>query len=404
MLPPDLVRCRRKGDQLELIKFRAQDREQASEFVSAIVSLLSVLEGHTADEVDEALQSIPRSPREEKLFGGIRKLILDRADFGATSTISPLELRKTLFERAQAKRKAAPVGAGLERAEVMAQVAAELGQSVEALELALFSDLKGAERLLKAPQISVEELIARYELAQIQGVLLRAVSLKITLVDPSAEQSRALLHKLKFRNLLFRVLDSDPGKLEVLVDGPFSLFEQVTKYGQKLALLIPLLSEFPSARLEANLRWGKERKPLLFRAELVRSSPQLSVEEDLRPEVAALLEEAQRRGGDFSVKPVSEWLHVPGVGTIVADLVFERTGYRPVYLEVLGYWSRDAMFRRVEWAQKEQGHRVVFAASERLRVSETLLEEVDHASLYVFKGTISYRQILARVERLAIPL
>jgi predicted nuclease of restriction endonuclease-like RecB superfamily len=101
-------------------------------------------------------------------------------------------------------------------------------------------------------------------------------------------------------------------------------------------------------------------------------------------------------------------LELPGVGLSVPDLVFER---RPtgkgrsapedrVYLEVMGYWSRDAVWKRVELVQAGLAQRVLFAVSAKLRVSEDVLEGDLPGALYVYKQTMSARSVLERLERL----
>ena len=47
----------------------------------------------------------------------------------------------------------------------------------------------------------------------------------------------------------------------------------------------------------------------------------------------------------------------------------------PVYLEVLGFWSREAVWRRVELVERGLPHRILFAVSKHLRVSEAALDD-----------------------------
>jgi hypothetical protein len=68
------------------------------------------------------------------------------------------------------------------------------------------------------------------------------------------------------------------------------------------------------------------------------------------------------------------------------------------YLEVLGYWSRDAVWKRVELAARGLTQRVVFAASSRLRVSEEVLDADAPAQLYVHKGTLLPKEVLRRLS------
>jgi hypothetical protein len=67
----------------------------------------------------------------------------------------------------------------------------------------------------------------------------------------------------------------------------------------------------------------------------------------------------------------------------------------------LGYWSRDAVWRRVEMAQRGLPAPVLFAVSSRLRVSEAVLDESEHAALYVYKGSMSPSQVQKRIALLA---
>ncbi len=84
----------------------------------------------------------------------------------------------------------------------------------------------------------------------------------------SADQYRALFHKLKFRQLLFQLSTEAGGGYRIEIDGPYSLFESVTKYGLELALLLPALEACDSVKLTADLRWGKKREALKFSFEL----------------------------------------------------------------------------------------------------------------------------------------
>jgi riboflavin biosynthesis pyrimidine reductase len=46
-------------------------------------------------------------------------------------------------------------------------------------------------------------------------------------------------------------------------------------------------------------------------------------------------------------------LDIPGAGVIVPDLVLKhRKNRREVFIEVLGFWSRDAVWKRIELAQR----------------------------------------------------
>lgn len=400
MLGPELVRARRRGDQLELQKFPEKDRVRALEIAEDALAILSALPGSSQDEVTEALGTLDYEAREEKLVAGIRKLLLDEAEFGAEPSLEPVQLRKLLFERASARRADATAEAPFSREAVVAEIAAEIGSSVPAVEEALFADLKGAAKLTKLPRVTPAELVERYELAQVQGVLLRAVQVNVTVSCSRPEDYRALFHKLKFRQLLFRIEELPEGRFRLVVDGPFSLFDSVTKYGQKLALLVPALLGCDEVEIDAQVRWGAERKPLGFKTVLKKRAGE-GAELGMREEISALVEATEKRGGSWSVRHASALLNVPGVGLCIPDLIFESPGRPSVHFELLGYWSRDAVWKRLEWAEAAPERRVLFAVSSRLRVSEAVVDDDASSALYVFKGTMNPKAILDRVEILA---
>jgi hypothetical protein len=83
----------------------------------------------------------------------------------------------------------------------------------------------------------------------------------------------------------------------------------------------------------------------------------------------------------------------------VPDLRFvSRATGEIAYLEVLGYWSRAAVWRRVELASRGLKERVLFAVSSRLRVSEEVLGDEVPAELYVYKGALSAKEVLRRLD------
>ena len=86
----------------------------------------------------------------------------------------------------------------------------------------------------------------------------------------------------------------------------------------------------------------------------------------------------------------------------VPDLAFVRArdGAR-VHFELLGFWSREAVWRRVELVRAGLPHRILFAVSKSLRVGEAVLDDAPHAALYVFTRVIAAKPVLDHIERLA---
>ena len=69
-------------------------------------------------------------------------------------------------------------------------------------------------------------------------------------------------------------------------------------------------------------------------------------------EVGALLDAFAAGREGWTAQPADSVLDLPGVGLCIPDLRFTHRTGASVFLEVLGYWSRDAVWRRVEMVER----------------------------------------------------
>jgi hypothetical protein len=373
VLTVDLVHVRRRGTELHLVRLDAKGRERAVSMAGQILSIVAANVGSSREDVEAALKGVEAAVRDQKLKDGLIKLALDACDFDEGSEVDAVSLRRDVFTRAAAARREGT----FDREAILGDID----------ERDLYADLRGAHVLRGMKPTTPALLVDLYDRSQAQAVLLRAVKVAVE-IRASAAATRAFFRRLKFLRLLHTIEGN-----RVFIDGPFSLFEASTKYGLQLAMLLPALDGCDSWTLVAEVRWGKERTPLTFKLE---GGGGKGDEPALPDEVAALL--ASFKDPEWKVAPSRAVLDLPGVGLCIPDLVFEKDGTK-VYLEVMGYWSRDAVWKRVELVEKGLDALIVFAVSQRLRVSEEVLD-TDHAALYVYKGVMSARAILERVSRL----
>jgi hypothetical protein len=293
---------------------------------------------------------------------------------------------------------------GFDREAVLSRVALQRELPVEQIEAGLYADLRGAQALLAVAAESAEALVERYEESSVQAVLLRAVRVAAEIECPPA-LARSLFHKLKFHRLLHTVEPVGTQGYRVVIDGPYSLFEAVTKYGLELALVLPALESCDRLELEADLLWGPRRRALKFRHAVRRRAREgLPSETLLNPDARELLDAFRALDSQWTVEPARTVLKLPGAGLVVPDLTFSHPEEQdPIHLEVLGYWSREAVWRRIELVESGLGARILFAVSSRLRVSEDALAPNDAAALYVFKGRISAPAVARKLEALRAP-
>jgi len=402
MLTADLVRASRKNGELVIRQLRPNDKLRAIELAEAYLEVARASVGASRDDLVESWAGVPIVAREKRLADGIRKLIDDACEFSAVAPIDPIALRSDVFLRASAARCAATHEVRFDRTGVLDPSAAALGLTASAMERALYADLKGEQILLAPAHMRSEHLVEDYERGQAQAVLLRAVRVVAEVSCASPDAYRALFRELKFRRLLFRIEPRQPTGYLIEIDGPYSMFESVTKYGLELALILPALEACDELSLRADVRWGKAREPLVFRHERSGEGAGRPSAPRLRDDVAALVEAFRGLDSPWRASESNDVFDLPGLGVCIPDLVFEHriAGHR-VHFEALGYWSRDAAWKRVELAKAGLARPVLFAVSSRLRVSEAVLDDVETAALYVYKGVMNPRAIERKLDELA---
>jgi predicted nuclease of restriction endonuclease-like RecB superfamily len=399
LLTSDLVRVRRKGE-LVIPRFLSdKDRERLLPVAERFVALHRRAVGGRRAELDEALDAVAVGARDRALALGLRKLCDDRLEVRAPSGLDPERVREAVFARAAAAHQALARGP-FDRAAALALAAADLGVSPSELDDALYADLDEAQIVASFEELTGAELLDRYDLALAQALLLRATRVRLTVREASPAQVRALLRAARFHGLLFVARAVALGTT-IEVDGPFSLFDAVQRYGLKLAIFLPHVLALPRFAFEADLVLGKERKPA--RLELDETAglrPTRVRPEGIRPEIEQLLSAVAALGTPWKVR-ASERLVTLDDGTIAvpdAEFEHEATG-EVVLLELMGFWSRDAVWRRIEQLERAKKPRMILAVSESLRVSESALDpEATGSALLTFKTTLSARALVAKLD------
>lgn len=399
MLTAELVCARRRKGKLELIELTGEARNRAVGLARAYLELARAHVGRRRGELEEAMNQVGVAPRDTRMAAGLRKLVLDRCTIEAVPALDPAALRRQLFQRAAARRR--ELAGTFDRELVLAELAAEHGLAAGALEEALYADLRDQHLVREVAAIGPRDLVEHHAVAQAQAVLLRAVQVTAQVRCSRPADYRTLMAKLKFRRLLYRLEPGEDGGYAVVIDGPLSMFSSATRYGLQLALLLPAIQTCDEWRISAELRWGKRREPLQFTLS-GQGRPESDADEAPLPEeVAALAARFAQLDTAWQVAPAEQILDLPGVGLCVPDLRFThgRDGHA-VFLEVLGFWSRDAVWRRVELVERGLDTPILFAVSSRLRVSEAALDESLPGALYVYKGAMSAPRVAEHLDQL----
>jgi predicted nuclease of restriction endonuclease-like RecB superfamily len=358
--------------------------------------------GRRRSELLEEAQVWCRSAPQPVVAQGLLKLLEDRCTFAAGNIHPPpAELRQAVFQAAarhwQEKRQentftlggntgeiaSSPAGARgrpgrWDRAAVLQEVAEALGVTPAVLEEGLFADLRAEQRLQHFRDLTPQRLLQRYNVALVQAVLLRAVCLKVVIRQETPQRYRQLLRQIKFHRLVCDLEAAPPDGYCLHLDGPLSLFVATQKYGLQLALFVPALLLCRDFELEAELRWGRQRRAKRFflsaQDGLVSHYPDTGVyiPADLRDFVTLF----RKKIADWDIQEMTELLPLGDTFWAPDYRLVHRASSQVVYLDVLGFWRRASVERHLERLRRHAPSPFVLALGERLRVDAERLSEL----------------------------
>lgn len=399
MLTAELLTVRRRAGKLLPCYLHGPALDKVVPLAQALIDTFAQAPGLSVKELDEMVAEVTAAERNRTLVAAFTKLLQDRCEIDPPCSAESEHIRQVVFQHAAVQRRALGIRDNFDRKAVVEACAQQLGMTPDRLEASLFGDLPGAQTVTGFATLSAVALVQRYNLALAQGVLLRATSIRIDLAPAPAARMRQLFRAIKFRRLMHAVEGSASDGYRITLDGPMSLFQSTQRYGLQMALFLPTLVAGDGWKLHADVLWGKNKQRLSF--ELTDRDGLVSRVRDGTQEleeVTALVQAFERNPGDWKVRREARLFDIQGQAVFVPDLLFEHasTGQR-VYLEAFGYWSREAVFRRVELLQQGFGHRFILAVSRKLRVSDQIADESFPGRILVYAQSIpvaSVRKIL----------
>src|SRR5206468_545270 len=101
--------------------------------------------------------------------------------------------------------------------------------------------------------LAAEALLHRLNCAQVQGLLIYALDVRVTMVGSSLAERRRFFRCLKFQRLLSEIQEQE-GAFSVSLSGPLRLFQNTQSYGIRLANFFPYILQMPKWELEAEVK------------------------------------------------------------------------------------------------------------------------------------------------------
>lgn len=362
--------------------------------------------GRTRGEIESEIDELVGEGLATLAHRGLAKILEDRSEFEVVSDVPPDTLREKVFTAAAARRKALRVAGQartpFRRDAVIEGVAAELGLRPDQVAAAMFADLRDENRLLKFdPTLDAQRLVDRYNVSLAQSILLRSVLVEAEVRNEKPARYRQLFRHLKFHRLLYRVEGSMKDGYVFHIDGPLSLFSATNKYGLQMALFLPALLLCRDYRLDAELRWGPRRDPRTFHLEANDGlvSHYADTGTFVPAELGAFVDRFRQVAPAWEASEATDVLELGRDGVWVPDYKFtHKASGVDVYVEVVGFWKKSSLDRLLRLLPEHGPPRYLIAISDRLKVDEDALGELDGPVLR-FREIPNATEVAALLDR-----
>ncbi|BAA29535.1 DUF790 family protein [Pyrococcus horikoshii] len=375
MLPRELLDARRSRGRIYL-NFASDEHLKLAKAV--LIAFKSSI-GQSYAELQEKLRHLETASNYKKVRG-FAKIIERECKFSMATNLDPWEVRKFLFERGY-------VTSEFDRIKVLREAAEHFGASIEEIERAIFADREEEKILEEVPEINPEELIKRYNLSLLQTLMFEAVRLTFKV----SSNYKEILRGVKKLGLMYEVIDEG-----IEVTGPASLLKLTRKYGTSIAKLIPGI-------VKAEEWW--------MRAEVVEDKRiyifELSSEESVMlPKIMERIEYSSSLEREFA----SKIKRILGVDVIyepeiikvgnyayIPDFLIKK-GNKKVYVEIVGFWTRDYLKRKLEKISKAKIQMLLIVNDELFaeKASRFSGKEV----LLMKKGKIPYKDVIMKIKEM----
>jgi predicted nuclease of restriction endonuclease-like RecB superfamily len=290
------------------------------------------------------------------------KLLDDVSTYSRGGRGAAAALRREVFHRAAAfhplVRQADRLFGHAETA-AKAAIAAQLGRPWADIDRELFADIMECHCLEDFPGFpSGEALLARYNVAQVQAALFRAVEMIVW----ASDDFKTILRYAKLARLMHTIRRQADGQYVIRFDGPASVLRATRRYGVALARFLPALIACQGWRLHAVLQTHRPGWLVSFdlsAADRLNSHLPSPQEYDSEVEEAFARRWGEQREG-WGLQREAEILH-HGQKVFVPDFVFRHEDGRTMLLEIVGFWTPEYLRAKFQTLSEFREHPILLA-------------------------------------------
>ncbi len=405
MLPSDLLIHRQNGEALEPKRLTINNHniDIAIDLITCFQEAVGSIQG----KLDTLLLELEGDSPDYRIKRGLAHLLKSES-FSKFEVISPLEpqdLRQRVYSLAA---ESVPSPQATEKnLEIIANtLSKELEREVLPVQIrnGLYADLQENRILTQFEAPKPEDLLHRYNLAQVQGVFYRASQISLNAHRNVPGEYKLLFRYLKLFGLMAYIEgDADHG-FTISIDGPTSLFKPSTRYGLAIAKLLPALLHVTKWSFSATLQTRDFYTNALKTGRFTLNSEcgLVSHYPPGKPYDSMLEESFANRWDqlktDWVLEREVDLIPIPG-SVMIPDFRLVHPDGRTFLLEIVGYWRPEYLQKKFAQVRRSGCDNLILAISERLNLEKAGVKVSDTPAIIVwFKDKLLPKAVLAVLD------
>jgi predicted nuclease of restriction endonuclease-like RecB superfamily len=227
------------------------------ELATTLINVFQDCRGKRRFEIEERIKNFNIEKINPKVVQGLADLLYKRSSFDDLGGLDSVKKRQQIFSSSAAYwRSAAEDETDFLQHRKNILKNTQFEPAIETIdEHQLFGDITTNQRLLDFNIIQPAHLIHRFNIAQVQGLLLNIRSLELRIYRRQNAAFKQVMQMMKFFKLMFELKEVENDWITLAIDGPAAVLDNSRSYGIEIALFFPaiLLLDIPW-QLNASLK------------------------------------------------------------------------------------------------------------------------------------------------------
>lgn len=366
MLNKEHLRLHRRADRALPVFADTADPELLAAAESILAIFRSGLEEQCSrEDLTEQLTSVKSLCDQADAF---IKLAEDRCIFSDCGDWDYPVLRAELFTASAEKLRHA------DSPEALRAILAEQTGIAPFLNHDIYGDLPENQRITSFRDLSAQELLERYNTAQVQGLLMTAKKLQIQIPQTDPAELRRLFKYLKFFRLLAEIRPHGQG-YALDISGPLAIFANTRKYAIQLAAFFPAVLLLKKWKLAAEIEWKNRNLQLILDERCQLRSHYRNFSAYVPEEIAMFHRLFREKIRDWVIVGETPVLAGKAGEVFFPDLSFchAETG-KTVHLELFHRWHKHQMESRLAFLAQQPQTPLLLGIDRSLADENTLQE------------------------------